>query len=491
MNKEKQAQGKKKSLKSTTLSTKLPDRSSAPLTNYLCQLNDLTVQDKNGGIEELSMQEARDLIQKLHVNQAILEKQNKELRTAQKENAESLDKYSDLFNCAPVGYFTLDKEGLILDVNLTGADQLGAEKKVLIRKPFSRFLHKDDQDNYYLYRREVLERKTRRACEVRLTRSDKSEFNAQLVSIAQYDSEGTFCNMRTAIMNVTERKQGEKKLSRHRKHLMELVSDRTSELQKINEQLQKEISERKRAEEESIRTSHLASLGELAAGVAHEINNPINGIINYTQILANKITPRTREHEIAMRIIKEGDRIAGIVNNLLSFAREIKEQKKPVNIRDIMSDSLALTETQLKKDGIRLIIHFSSDLPTITAQPQQIEQVFLNIISNARYALNQKYPTANRDKLLEIRCETVGFDHNPYVKIVFHDHGCGMPAEIRDKIINPFFTTKPTGIGTGLGLSISHGIITDHGGSIRVDSTQGEFTKVVIELPSNGIKKKP
>lgn len=244
-----------------------------------------------------------------------------------------------------------------------------------------------------------------------------------------------------------------------------------------------DITDRKRAEAEAVRASHLAALGELAAGVAHEINNPINGIINYTQILLNKSTEGNREHDIARRIIKEGDRIANIVRNLLSFARDNRGDRIPTNISDIISETLGLTEIQLRKDGILLILNIARNLPAVFVQPQQIEQVFLNIISNARYALNTKYEGTHENKILEISLWSSGDGPRPYIQVVFHDRGTGIHPDIMDKIMNPFFSTKPGGIGTGLGLSISHGIISDHEGRIVIDSVDGMFTKVTVELP--------
>ncbi len=244
-----------------------------------------------------------------------------------------------------------------------------------------------------------------------------------------------------------------------------------------------DITEKTALQAEAMRASHLASLGELAAGVAHEINNPINGIINYAQILANKLKTETKENDIAIRIIREGDRIAGIVRGLLSFARERKEEKVPATIQRIMGDTVTLTETQIRKDGIRLTIDIPEDLPEVLANPQQIEQVFLNIISNARYALNQKYPGAHEDKVFEIAGGTVLVEDVPHVRVTFRDSGSGIPAEVMDKVMNPFFSTKPGGQGTGLGLSISHGIIRNHGGRLLIESAEGEYTIVRIDLP--------
>ena len=244
-----------------------------------------------------------------------------------------------------------------------------------------------------------------------------------------------------------------------------------------------DITDRKLAETEAIRAGHLASLGELAAGVAHEINNPINGIINYAQILANKNQPESKEYDISNRIIKEGNRIAAIVSNLLSFARGNKEEMRPVHINEIMSDSLALTNTQLTRDSINLQINIPADLPAITVIPGHIEQVFLNIISNARYALNEKYPGIHEDKILKITGEQVTVEDLLYIRITFFDLGAGISPENINKVMNPFFSTKPANIGTGLGLSISHGIVTNHGGKITINSVTGKFTMVIIELP--------
>jgi PAS domain S-box-containing protein len=285
------------------------------------------------------------------------------------------------------------------------------------------------------------------------------------------------------IRDITEQKVAEEELKRHREQLMDLVKERTSELQRANERLVEEISERKQAEAEALRASQLAALGELSAGVAHEINNPINGIINYSQMLLNTCDPESKEYDLARRIIKESDRIANIVGNLLSFARKRDDEKAPVNVRKVIDDSVALTGAQLKRDGINLKVSMSPELPEINANFQQIQQVFLNIISNARYALNQRYQGTHENKVLEICAKEAFIDDHSYIQVTFKDRGTGIPAEILDKVINPFFTTKRSNMGTGLGLSISHGIISDHGGNLAINSVEGNFTEVIIRLP--------
>lgn len=236
--------------------------------------------------------------------------------------------------------------------------------------------------------------------------------------------------------------------------------------------------------EEASRTGQLASLGELAAGVAHEINNPINGIINYAQILADQFAEDVENQEIVREIIDEGERVANIVKNLLDFAKARPEFKNPVSIEDILTASLALTKSQLNRDGIKLMVDMTPGLPPVLAHFQQVQQVVLNLISNARYALNQKYPAAVPEKTFHIESEICPAPGGQFVRLSFLDRGVGISPEILPKVMDPFYSTKPSGSGTGLGLSISHGIIKDHGGEIRIFSVPGQYTRVVVDLPA-------
>ena len=236
---------------------------------------------------------------------------------------------------------------------------------------------------------------------------------------------------------------------------------------------------------ETMRAGHLASIGELAAGVAHEINNPVNSIINFAQIMVDEVKKgEITTDEIPARIIKEGDRVASIVSSLLSFARENKMGKRPTDIKEVLNEVLALTETQILKDGINLTVDFPEELHKTLADFQQMEQVLLNILNNARYALNQRHPNAHPKKNLIIHSVEETVDDTLYLAVIFIDYGTGIPTAILDKIYNPFFSTKPSGIGTGLGLTISHGIIADHGGKLILESMHGDHTKVTVLLPA-------
>ena len=245
-----------------------------------------------------------------------------------------------------------------------------------------------------------------------------------------------------------------------------------------------EVGSKMQAHAEALRASQLASLGELAAGVAHEINNPLNGVINYAQMLRNRFADDPKAREVTERLLKEGSRIAAIVGSLLAFARPHKEAKRPVVLAEVLQDCLTLAGVQLHKQGIVLQLDLPVDLPQVVAMPQQLQQVFLNLISNARYALCEKYPDNHADKILEISGEALDLQDGLWVRLTFQDYGTGIPEAIRDKVLNPFFTTKPPDRGTGLGLSISHGIIKAHGGKLQLSSVPGVFTVVTIDLPA-------
>lgn len=247
--------------------------------------------------------------------------------------------------------------------------------------------------------------------------------------------------------------------------------------------LASDVTLQRQLEQEASRANHLASLGELAAGVAHEINNPINGIINYAQILADDSQIGDDHRELLQEITEEGERIANIVRHLLSFAREQQPLKGPVRICDLLAATLALTESQLRKDEILLDIEADPALPPIQGHLQQLQQVLLNVISNARYALNQRYAEGHPRKTFQIKAETAESTAGDWVRLVFHDEGTGIPAHQLAKVLDPFFTTKPIGAGTGLGLSISHGIIKDHGGRLEIASVENCYTRVTIDLP--------
>lgn len=234
----------------------------------------------------------------------------------------------------------------------------------------------------------------------------------------------------------------------------------------------------------AIRSEQMAAVGELAAGVAHEINNPMNGIINYAQMLFNKIRGHDEIREIASRIVKEGDRVASIVASLLSFARRDSDRRTVTSIQELLDESLTLIGAQMRSDGIALEVNVPTDLPRVLCVEQEVQQVFLNVLNNARYALNRKYAdAADQAKRIEITAGTEDVGARRFVRVSIRDFGVGISADILDKVTHPFFSTKPKGEGTGLGLSISSDIILKNAGYFGIESREGEYTMVNIDLP--------
>ncbi len=244
-----------------------------------------------------------------------------------------------------------------------------------------------------------------------------------------------------------------------------------------------DVTEKVSLQAKAMQARHLASIGELAAGVAHEINNPVNGIMNCAQILINRSKDIESGGELGQRILKESERIATIVRSLLSFARQNQNERTFSDVRTLVAESLVLAKVKLKKDNIRVTSGIPEALPPVIVNSQQIQQVVLNIINNAHYALNQKYPGYAQAKTIEITGEEIRKGGERLVRLSFLDGGIGIPAGNLNVVTEPFFSTKPSGEGTGLGLSICREIIEDHKGFLLIESVEGEYTRVSIELP--------
>lgn len=233
---------------------------------------------------------------------------------------------------------------------------------------------------------------------------------------------------------------------------------------------------------EAMRSAQLASVGELAAGVAHEINNPINGIINYAQIILD--APDDPDNaNLLQRVINEGKRIASIVSNLLDFSRRREDSPEIVSIHQIVNNSLELVQHHFKKDMITITLNLPENLPFVYCNSHQIQQVLLNIFSNGRYALNKRYQTHDPNKTFTITGEAVHHDNNDYVRLTLTDNGMGIEHDTIDRVFDPFYSTKPDGEGTGLGLSISHGLMQDNKGFLRIQTEPGESTSLIVDLP--------
>ena len=245
----------------------------------------------------------------------------------------------------------------------------------------------------------------------------------------------------------------------------------------------RDITEKKQIRMRIEASAQLAALGEMAAGVAHEINNPVNGIINYAQLLINRGKLDADGLTVARRILKEGDRIAQITHSLLSITRQGEDAKTSVSMKEIINEVMVVLRAKLLSDGITLQVSIPEGIPEIVCVKHQIEQIVLNLIRNSRHALNERYPEYHKDKLLRISANLQTVNGENFLCIDFLDHGVGVRKELLERILNPFFTTKPSGVGSGLGLSVSYEIIKGHGGELAIASVHGEYTRVSVSLP--------
>jgi two-component system NtrC family sensor kinase len=247
--------------------------------------------------------------------------------------------------------------------------------------------------------------------------------------------------------------------------------------------LEKKVEEKTeaihRAQAQLIHSEKLASLGRMAAGVAHEINSPLTGIVTFGHLLQKKFSPGTQEREDIEVIIDQANRCSNIIKGLLGFARASAAEKASSNINDVLNSSLNIVRNKADFFNIKLITDFDESLYRVKADPSQLQQVFLNMIVNAADAIEGK------GTITIVTRNVKEDDGRDFIEIEFRDTGPGIGDETLAKIFEPFFTTKPVGKGTGLGLAVSHGIVQEHGGTVTVKSIVGEGTSFFIRLPAH------
>jgi two-component system NtrC family sensor kinase len=235
-----------------------------------------------------------------------------------------------------------------------------------------------------------------------------------------------------------------------------------------------DISREREEEEKLYLTDRLASLGEMAAGLAHELNNPLTGILALSQMLVGSDLPQEHKEDLEC-IYSEAKRAAAIVKNVLLFARNKTDASGRTSINDVVTDVLRLREYEEKASNIKVVTELEDNLPDIPVDKGQLQQVFLNFISNSEAAIKE----VDRPGVITVATQRA----NNHVNIIFTDNGCGIKKHVMPRIFDPFFTTKDIGKGTGLGLSICYSIIVKHGGKISVKSQVNEGTTFTIRMP--------
>jgi len=238
--------------------------------------------------------------------------------------------------------------------------------------------------------------------------------------------------------------------------------------------LVKDIEQRRLMEKQMAQAEKLASIGQLSAGVAHEINNPLGIILGYTQLLIKNKSSEEEKYDDLKTIEKNVKNCKAIVEDLLSFARGSEAKKEVARIRAIIADVVHFMRQHSDLDNIQIITEYDPRVPPMELDDKKMKQVFLNLLMNAKHAIDQ-----NGTIHVTTRLNQAG----DQLAIMVTDTGHGIRKKNLSRIFDPFFTTKPTGEGTGLGLSVSYGIIKNHGGDIAVESEEGQGSTFTIRLP--------
>jgi len=245
---------------------------------------------------------------------------------------------------------------------------------------------------------------------------------------------------------------------------------------RLYQELQERIEAQHLAEARLLRSARLAAVGEMAAGVAHELNNPLTTVAGFAELTLEEIPPSSTVYSDLELILREALRARDVVRRLLDFSRPMDEIRAMTDINELIRDTLSLVNHQIRTHGVTADLQYGRDLPWVSVDPNQIKQVLLNLIHNALQAMT----TGGK---LTIKTTPEQRENKHWVTVAIIDTGIGISPENIDRVFEPFFTTRSSGSGTGLGLSISYGIVTDHGGYIEIESELGQGSQFTIYLP--------
>jgi two-component system NtrC family sensor kinase len=358
----------------------------------------------------------------------------------------SEERYRDLFANAYDLIFTLDRQLRIQSINKVGAALTGDTDEALHGRPLRDVVAADTWDVTEQHFADLLMGRSIQPFELQLRRHDDErvvlEVSARLVQ------------------------DGGKANSIHC--------------------IARNLTERRRLEEQLIHAEKLSAIGQLVAGVAHELNNPLTSISGYTQLMLRDKGLREDVHDDLKHINTQAERAARIVQNLLLFAREHKPERRMVNLNDEFRNTLTLRAYQLRVDNISVVNLIDPALPLTVADPFQLQQVILNLINNAHQAMTERGGAGTltlRTYVANLPATDGTAFSLPMVVLSVGDTGVGIPTRNLNRIFDPFYTTKPVGQGTGLGLSICFGIVQEHGGRIWAESEIGIGTTVFVALP--------
>ncbi|MGB5619094.1 MAG: response regulator [Desulfobacterales bacterium] len=407
------------------------------------------MQTEPAGPEEIDGMSTKDMAKMIHelrVHQIELKMQNEELRRIQEELEEARDRYSHLYDFAPVGYLTVNEKGIVEGANLTFATLMGMERSAVVGKPFSRFIQREDQDVYYLNIQRLLESGALQSFKLRLTKNDGSDF---------------FTNLECMLIreNVSAPKQ-----------IRIVVSD---------------ITEQKKLEWRLWQAQKMESIAKLAGGIAHQFNNALFVIVATTDLLEMQVPNDEMTSEYFDSIKKSTARMTKLTRQLLGYARGGKYEVKDISLSVLVRNTLPLLQHTLDP-SISVETNLPDDISKTRGDLTQLVMVLSILLSNSTEAIESEghIKITCRNELITKEDAKVfpGLLPGPYVSLTVEDNGRGMDEETKKRVFEPFFTTKF--LGRGLGLAATYGIVKNHGGWISIESQLDRGTSVRIYLPA-------
>lgn len=257
------------------------------------------------------------------------------------------------------------------------------------------------------------------------------------------------------------------------------LQEALQELENLQQEVQARVAAQQAAESRLIRTTKLAAVGEMAAGVAHELNNPLTTVVGFSELVLESLPPDSPQQEDMEVVLKEARRARDVVRRLLDFSRQSETRRAKADLNELIRDVLSLMQHMFHINGVTITTLFDQNLPWVLIDRNQMKQVFLNLFHNSLNAMPE-----GGELVIETRSSSrYGA---PFASVEIKDSGEGIPPENLPRIFEPFFTTRADQGGTGLGLSVTFGIVSEHGGAIEVESIPGEGSTFTVFLPLDG-----